>query len=222
MSRTFRTILITTVLGVLSLAVPVNAKQPLLPVTERFKAKEIEEVPSFQRHVIPLVSRMGCNGRACHGSFQGRGGFRLSLFGYDFKADHDAMLDKESPRIDLADPAASLVLAKPTDEFNHEGGKRYDRDGWEYRLLSNWINAGAPFDENQLDELVELVVTPSEIIFSGQGKTEQGPGQMIALVPFHRPLEKWLGFHKAIELKQGAAYQPLWCRILRSPFPKGF
>jgi len=173
MSRAFRTILIATVLGVLSLAVPVNAKQPLLPVTERFKAKEIEEVPSFQRHVIPLVSRMGCNARACHGSFQGRGGFRLSLFGYDFKADHDAMLDEESPRIDLADPAASLVLAKPTDEFNHEGGKRYDRDGWEYRLLSNWINAGAPFDENQLDELVELVVTPSEIIFSGQGKTEQ-------------------------------------------------
>ena len=38
------------------------------------------------------MGRLGCNGRACHGSFQGQGGFRLSLFGYDFKADHEALL----------------------------------------------------------------------------------------------------------------------------------
>ena len=49
------------------------------------------EVPNFQRHVLPLMGRLGCNGRACHGSFQGQGGFRLSLFGYDFKSDHNAL-----------------------------------------------------------------------------------------------------------------------------------
>ena len=47
------------------------------------------EVPSLQRHVLPLMGRLGCTGRACHGSFQGQGGFRLSLFGYDFKTDHE-------------------------------------------------------------------------------------------------------------------------------------
>ena len=47
--------------------------------------------PSFRRHVIPLLSRAGCNARECHGSFGGRGGFRLSLFGYDFEADHKAI-----------------------------------------------------------------------------------------------------------------------------------
>ena len=49
------------------------------------------DAPDFQRHVVPLLGRLGCNGRSCHGSFQGQGGFRLSLFGYDFQADHDAL-----------------------------------------------------------------------------------------------------------------------------------
>src|SRR2546428_843020 len=39
------------------------------PADRRFAAAESEEVPSFQRHVVPLLGRLGCNGRACHGSF---------------------------------------------------------------------------------------------------------------------------------------------------------
>ena len=58
----------------------------LAPVDQRFSQEDIQETPDFQRHVVPLFGRLGCNGRACHGSFQGQGGFRLSLFGYDFKA----------------------------------------------------------------------------------------------------------------------------------------
>src|SRR5688572_4155493 len=64
----------------------------LPPVTERFSKPDVTEEPSFQKHVSPLFGRLGCNGRSCHGSFQGRGDFRLSLFGYDFKADHDELL----------------------------------------------------------------------------------------------------------------------------------
>ena len=33
----------------------------------RFSDGQSEEIPDFQRHVIPLMSRLGCNGRACHG-----------------------------------------------------------------------------------------------------------------------------------------------------------
>jgi hypothetical protein len=54
-------------------------------------AKETDAKPSFRRHVLPLLGRVGCNGRACHGSFQGQGGFWLSLFGYDFDADYKAL-----------------------------------------------------------------------------------------------------------------------------------
>src|SRR5262245_6928315 len=91
----------------------------LAPVTQRFASADVQEEPSFQRHVSPLFGRLGCNGRSCHGSFQGRGGFRLSLFGYDFKADHEALLAADSPRVDPKNPLESLILTKPTDADMH-------------------------------------------------------------------------------------------------------
>ena len=119
------------------------------PVSRRF-AGETEEVPSFQRHVSPLLGRLGCNGRACHGSFQGRGGFRLSLFGYDFKADHEALLDKESLRVDVEHPADSLIIVKPTSDDEHEGGKRYDQGSWQHHVLQRWIEGGASFSSEKI------------------------------------------------------------------------
>ncbi len=66
------------------------------PASERYRDPGTAEVPDFQRHMLPLMGRLGCNTRSCHGSFQGAGGFRLSLFGYDFKADLDALKAKDS------------------------------------------------------------------------------------------------------------------------------
>src|SRR5262245_50151293 len=65
-----------------------SAAAAAAPISQRFSDGKTPEEPSFQRHVSPLLGRLGCNGRACHGSFQGQGGFRLSLFGFDFQADH--------------------------------------------------------------------------------------------------------------------------------------
>jgi hypothetical protein len=144
----------------------------LPPVSERFAPQDVSEVPTLQRHVSPLLGRLGCNGRACHGSFQGQGGFRLSLFGYDFKADHDALLDPESTRVDLNNPADSLILNKPTSEDEHGGGLRYEKGGWEYHLLSRWIEDGAKY-EGQISQLVRLEVTPSEILFDNAGQQVQ-------------------------------------------------
>jgi hypothetical protein len=136
----------------------------LPPIDKRFSTADGEEQPSFQRHVVNLFGRLGCNGRACHGSFQGQGGLQLSLFGYDFKADHDALFDKDSPRIDLDDPDESLIIAKPTDEDMHEGGKRYDKGSWQYHVLRRWIESGAKL-EPQPDVLLRLEVAPAEISF---------------------------------------------------------
>jgi len=143
----------------------------LAPIDTRF-VKATDETPSFQRHVSPLMGRLGCNGRACHGSFQGRGGFRLSLFGYDFAADHEALHDEESPRVNVEEPAKSLILVKPTDEYEHEGGQRYEKGGWEYHVLRQWIEAGANNPE-QPEKLVELRIIPSEVIFTKAGETQQ-------------------------------------------------
>src|ERR1041385_2185722 len=76
----------------------------LAPANTRFAQPDGEEIPSFQRHVVPLLGRLGCNGRACHGSFQGQGGFKLSLFGYDFQADHEALLGGKTPPVNVTEP----------------------------------------------------------------------------------------------------------------------
>ncbi|MEC7566122.1 MAG: DUF1549 and DUF1553 domain-containing protein [Planctomycetota bacterium] len=151
----------------------IQAADTLPPVTERFAKVTADEVPNFQKHVVPLLSRLGCNGRACHGSFQGRGDFRLSLFGYDFVADYQELNDPESPRIDIEEPLDSLIIVKPTDEDMHEGGKRYSQGGWEYRVLLNWVRGGESFDEENIAQLDHLEINPLEIQFSATGQTKQ-------------------------------------------------
>lgn len=159
---------------------PVFGEAPLASLEDRFKPNaqgivETAEVPDFQRHVSPLLGRMGCNGRACHGSFQGQGGFTLSLFGYDFDSDHKALLDQDAGRVDPKDPLVSLILTKPIDADMHEGGQRFKKDGWEYWVLRKWIEAGAPKSisaksENQ--KLVRLDVSPLEIQFEARDKKQ--------------------------------------------------
>src|SRR5688500_18004362 len=90
-----------------SLCTTAMAGEVLPSVSQRF-AGPTDEAPDFQQRVIPLLGRLGCNGRACHGSFQGQGGFRLSLFGYDFTSDHQALTAGDKPRVDTKDSSSSL------------------------------------------------------------------------------------------------------------------
>lgn len=159
------------ILALMSAAVAF-ADEPLPPADQRFAA-EGDETPSLQRHVLPLMGRLGCNGRACHGSFQGQGGFRLSLFGYDFQADHQALTAGDRPRIDRKSPKDSLALLKPTRQVAHKGGKLMSVGGWEHRLLLRWIAAGAPPAKDEDPDFVSLDVTPREIVFGKAGAKVQ-------------------------------------------------
>ena len=159
-------------------ATPVEARSKALPsIAARFAPASADappvgdEIPSFQKHVSPLLGRLGCNGRACHGSFQGQGDFRLSLFGYDFEADYKALL--ENDRVHRDKPLESLVLTKPVDADMHEGGQRYEKGGWEYWVLRRWIEASAPFEKQKIEKLTKLEVLPREISFAKAGQTSQ-------------------------------------------------
>lgn len=144
----------------------------LPPVSERYSQPTVAETPDFQKHVVPLLGRLGCNGRSCHGSFQGRGGFQLSLFGYDFPMDHAALTAKaesqNTARVDRKTPDQSLILQKPTTRTEHEGGLRFKADSWEYRLLLKWIAAQTPTIQTP-QKLERLEVTPAEITAVPQG-----------------------------------------------------
>src|SRR5262245_48190683 len=43
---------------------------------------------SFRNHVIPTLTKVGCNSGACHGALAGKGGLKLSLRGYAPEVDH--------------------------------------------------------------------------------------------------------------------------------------
>jgi hypothetical protein len=123
----------------------------------------------FERHVMGLFGRAGCNTGSCHGSFQGRGGFRLSLFGHepdkDFLAVARAALGR---RINPANPDASLLLLKPTGQVPHGGGVRFGKGSWEYHLLRTWIGQGAPWDQGS-GQVAEVTLSPPEIAFRKAG-----------------------------------------------------
>ncbi|QEG02473.1 hypothetical protein Mal15_65940 [Stieleria maiorica] len=144
---------------------------PTASIQSRFSDADVDEVPDFQKHVMPLLGRLGCNGRACHGSFQGRGDFQLSLFGYDFSGDHAALLAENTGRVDPDDVDESLILAKPTDADMHEGGKRFEKGQWQYRVLRNWIADGARFDKESFQSLDKLQIEPAEIRFGDNAET---------------------------------------------------
>jgi hypothetical protein len=146
--------------------------------SQRYKTAQTAAEPSFRRHVVPMMSRLGCSGRECHGSFQGRGGFQLSLFGYDFEKDHEQMSlaengDEGEVRVNLKDPAGSLLLRKGAALMGHKGKERFAKDSWEYNLLLKWIGAGAKIDVAETGEFDRLEVFPKEIVFRKPGDAVQ-------------------------------------------------
>src|SRR5262249_7276268 len=69
----------------------------------------------FDRHVSSLLGTLGCNSASCHGSFQGRGGMRLSLFSHDPEMDFQALTrDGLGRRVEPNAPDESLILRKST------------------------------------------------------------------------------------------------------------
>lgn len=114
---------------------------------------------SFRHDVLPILSKVGCNSGACHGALAGKGGFRLSLRGYDPPQDHFTMTRQaKGRRIEPADPGRSLVLAKPSGGIPHQGGIRFDVDSREYRLIADWISTGAarPSDDDPMLESFQI------------------------------------------------------------------
>jgi hypothetical protein len=121
-----------------------------LPASGSAPSTAVGPVPAevdFDRHVASLFGKLGCNAGSCHGSFQGRGGLNLSLFGHDPARDYQTLTrDAFGRRVDLLNPDRSLVLLKPTGQVPHEGGQRFAVGSWEYRVIRSWVAAGARRD----------------------------------------------------------------------------
>lgn len=125
----------------------------------------------FERHVMGLFSKAGCNNGSCHGSFQGKNGFRLSLFGFDPDKDHAALTREiHGRRIDIVNPDQSLLLLKASGLMRHEGGVRFSKDSWQYQVFREWIKQGAPRAKGSGD-FSDIEITPKEYVFVPVGQS---------------------------------------------------
>src|ERR1051326_5277307 len=69
---------------------------------------------SFRNHVLPVLTKAGCNSGACHGAAAGKGGLKLTLRGYDPDADFNVLTRQANARrVVPGDPTHSLLLLKP-------------------------------------------------------------------------------------------------------------
>ncbi|HKX00490.1 MAG TPA: DUF1549 and DUF1553 domain-containing protein [Bryobacteraceae bacterium] len=129
---------------------------------------------SFIRDVEPVLNKIGCTAGTCHGSAKGKNGFKLSLRGYDPDFDYEALLyDMSGRRFNRADPARSLMLAKPTQQVAHGGGLRIELGSRYYKTILHWISAGVPYGNPATDRVDKLEVLPKEVFMHGPGKTQQ-------------------------------------------------
>ncbi|MCU0703678.1 MAG: DUF1549 and DUF1553 domain-containing protein, partial [Fimbriiglobus sp.] len=133
---------------------------------------KIEKV-DFERHVMGLLSKTGCNAGSCHGSFQGKNGFRLSLFGYEPNFDHGWITrDNLGRRVDVQNPDRSLFLMKGAGKMPHDGGMRFGQESWQYRIFREWIAGGAKHTPGS-GEIKELKVSPPDFAVLGDATPVQ-------------------------------------------------
>ncbi|MCA8999820.1 MAG: DUF1549 domain-containing protein, partial [Planctomycetaceae bacterium] len=128
---------------------------------------------TFRNDVLPVLTKAGCNMGPCHGALAGKGGFRLSLRGYDPPTDHFNIVKQDrGRRVEFADPGRSLVLAKPSGILPHKGGLRLDPESRDYRIVAEWIahGAAAPTADDPVVESIEVLPKRVQL---GTGDSQQ-------------------------------------------------
>ena len=132
---------------------------------------------NFKNEIVPIFTKLGCNGGGCHGKASGQNGFRLSLLGFVPEDDYEYLVkESRGRRLFPAAPAESLLIQKAIGRMPHGGGKRLDADSHEYRLLVSWIEQGMPFGGND-----DPIVTSIECHPSGR-VMQRGGEQQISII----------------------------------------
>ena len=128
---------------------------------------------TFERDVVPLLTRLGCNAGACHGKSRGQNGFQLSLLGFDPAFDHSAIAkEARGRRVFPAAPEQSLLLRKATAQVPHGGGRKLEVGSPYYQALLGWVADGMPRTPADAPKLVKIAVEPGErTLAPGEGFT---------------------------------------------------
>ncbi len=134
-----------------------------------------EKMPiSFEKDIVPIMTRSGCNTGSCHGAARGKDGFMISLFGYDPAGDYKRITREIGMRrINLAVPEESLFLTKAVGSVQHTGGKLFGEDSVYYQSILEWLQAGAPGDATPPPAVEKLEIYPPQAVIEGTGSKQR-------------------------------------------------
>ena len=127
--------------------------------------EQAEQEPpiNFPTQVVPIFTKVGCNGGGCHGKSSGQNGFALSLLGFEPTEDYEYIVQEaRGRRLSVAAPTQSLLLLKATGTVPHGGGKRLELDGPYYEVIRRWIAAGAAPGDPNVRRVASIRVLPTE------------------------------------------------------------
>lgn len=130
---------------------------------------------SFRHDFIAALNVAGCNQGACHGIPSGRGGFKLSLRGYNPPADYLELTHSAlSRRTDRFDPDASLILKKGLGGVAHEGGPRLlSPNKIPAEAIRTWLAEGLKDDPATLPALKKVEVLPGSRVTLAPARWQQ-------------------------------------------------
>jgi hypothetical protein len=132
-----------------------------------------EQSVDFIRDVNPVLTKTGCNAGTCHGSKDGKNGFKLSLRGYDPLYDVRALVDDlGARRVNRASPENSLMLLKATGAVPHVGGQVFAPDSKYYAIVRNWIAAGSQL-ELAAPRVQSIAIEPINPVVPREGMRQQ-------------------------------------------------
>lgn len=154
--------------GSAAVAMPVFVASCVCPMAATATETEPDALISFDRDVMAVLSKAGCNAGTCHGNLNGKGGFFLSLRGQDPAADwQELVTSADGRRINRIDPARSLILLKGTGEVPHGGGRRFSPGDPEWVVLERWVREAAVGPTAETAAVAELTVDPADAVVAG-------------------------------------------------------
>jgi WD40 repeat protein len=157
--------------GTAKLRVEFGGKAVDIPVS--IQGTQAAYSADFIQDVNPLMTKMGCNQGTCHGAKDGKGGFKLSLRGYDPDYDLRSLTDDmASRRVTIASPDDSLMLLKAVAEVPHEGGRRTRVDDKYYHVLRQWITSGAQLNKS-VARVARIELSPQNPVVQSVGSRQQ-------------------------------------------------